>query len=136
MRRDLIIGFACLFLAAPALGDAVKVSKTDCSKLVKHQAAANVEYKPGVDVHGRKVAPADLDGGVQLKLPEEITIDIGMDLVKKYGISGASPNLYTAEATKMGVVTVKNGKATFNGQSLTSSEQDALAEACKQKGVK
>ena len=135
MTRLVIIGFSILFVAAPAMAENVKVSKTDCSKLVKHQAASNVEYKPGVDVRGKKVAPADLDGGTQLKLPEELTIDIGMDLAKKYSLTGGSPNLYTAEST-LGKVTFKNGKATFNGQSLTPADQDALAEACKQKGVK
>ena len=36
----------------------------DCRKLVQFQARSNVNYKPGVDVRGRKVVGADLAAGI------------------------------------------------------------------------
>ncbi len=84
--------------------------------------------KPGVDVRGRRVVPADLGGGSPIKLPKEITIDIGIDLEEKYGLGAGGD--YTGTA-KVGKVTVKNGQVTFNGQPLGNQEQQAITAACR-----
>ena len=104
------------------------VSKKDCARIVRHAPSADVAYKPGVDVYGRKVAPADLGGGSAIKLPKEITIDIGIDLEEKYGLGADSD--YTGTAN-IGKVKVKNGRVTFNGQPLGNREQQAIAAACR-----
>ena len=84
--------------------------------------------KPGVDVRGRRVVPADRGGGSPIKLPKEITIDIGIDLEEKYGLGAGGD--YTGTA-KVGKVTVKNGQVTFNGQPLGNQEQQAITAACR-----
>lgn len=112
--------------AASAKGSSVKVSRSECKGFVKHQSSA--EYKPGVDARGKKVKEADLPGSSPIKLPETISIDIGFDLDKKYGLG--SGGKYTGESV-IGKVTVKGDKVFFNGQPLDQNDQAAIAEACR-----
>lgn len=115
--------------AGPAVGETLVVSRADCERLVRHFPAADVEYKPGVDVHGRAVAPADLPGSPKLQLPETFSFDINMDM-SKYLTSSA---LGTRDM-KVGAVTynIASGHLTFNGQPLTNADEAAVAEACRQ----
>lgn len=121
---------ALVAAASPAGAAAVTITKADCARLVKHVPDADVAYEPGVDVYGRPVAPADLDGGSALRLPEEIPILIKIDLFERFGLppNGVS---YDAEAI-VGVVAYLDGRFTFNGQPLLSDEEAALAERCQQ----
>ena len=116
---------------APAPVDAatVIVTKADCARLVKHVPAPDVAYREGVDVYGRAVAPADLNGGTRLALPEEILIDIEVDLFERFGLPANGVN-YDADAV-IGVVRYSDGGFTFNGQPLLSEEERALAERCQ-----
>ena len=119
-----------ILVAAPDVRAAGKltVSKQDCARIVSHAPSADVAYKPGIDVYGRKVAPADLGGGSPIKLPKEITIDIGIDLEEKYGLGAGGD--YTGTAN-IGKVKVINGRVTFNGQPLGNREQQAITAACR-----
>ena len=118
----------------PQTGDAqeteIKISKRDCERVVAHRARDDVAFKPGVDVHGRKVKPADLDGRVPLKLPTELTIDIGIDLGKRLGI-GAGGAKFSSE-TNLGKVKydIGSGKMTFNGQPIGDMEEAAISAKC------
>ena len=116
-------------------GSNVRISRDDCRRLTQYQPSPDVAYQPGRDVQGRAVAPADLGSSSAFKLPEEISIAIGFDLQKKFGLPGASnPNLYTGDAT-VGKVTVdQRGRATFNGQPLSPVEQDEITLACQKSG--
>ncbi|MGF1610591.1 MAG: hypothetical protein ACFCUQ_14410 [Kiloniellales bacterium] len=74
---------ACVGAAGPAwAGSAtaefmtVVITRQDCARLVKHLPDADVAYQPGQDVYGRPVAPADLDGGLQIELPETYSFDV------------------------------------------------------------
>ena len=124
----LLLAFSASLLVAPAMGESkLQVKKRDCKKVLKRQMKS-AEYKPGVDVRGRKVKSADHGGGSPIKLPEEITIDIGIDLDEKYGLG--SGGKYTGEA-KIGQVKVRNGQVFWNCQPLGNHEQGAIAEACR-----
>jgi hypothetical protein len=118
----------------PSLADTVVIiSRGDCARLVAHQPAADVTYKQGVDVHGRPVAPADLPGTPQIAIPDEIAIDITVEIQKRFGIP-ADSTFFKPEA-RVGTVVVKpDGSATFNGQPLTSPEAQALAALCQKQG--
>lgn len=62
--------------------DAIKVQITpkDCARVVDHVPASDVEYKAGVDVHGRTVAPADLAGStLKVPLPDVLEFDIAFN---------------------------------------------------------
>jgi len=65
---------------AGALKEKVMVSKKDCRKIIRHQPAADVAYKPDVDVRGRPVKSADFDGGRQIQLLAVIAISLHVPL--------------------------------------------------------
>src|SRR5215475_7077827 len=88
---------------APASAE-VAISRRDCDRLVNHEPAPDVAYQPGVDVHGKPVAPADLGGGSQIELPDVIYIPIEVLLQGNFGIPPGSV-FYDATAI-IGVVSV------------------------------
>ncbi|CAA6605582.1 conserved exported hypothetical protein [Rhodospirillaceae bacterium LM-1] len=63
--------------------ETVKISRQDCSRLIHHAPSADVAYKPGVDVKGRAVAPADLGGGANnIKLlPDVLEFNVSINPV-------------------------------------------------------
>jgi len=133
MGRTLIVAFCCSFVAlggAPAVADdsVVEVSRKDCKRLLRHEPRADVEYKPGVDVRGKPVAPADVPGSPAIKLPKTINIPIGIDLEEKYGLGAGGK--YTGEAT-IGTVKVRKGRVYWNNELLGDAEQARIAEACR-----
>jgi len=133
MARTLIVALCCSFVAlggAPAAADdsVVEVSRKDCKRLLRHEPRADVEYKPGVDVRGAPVAPADVPGSPVIKLPKTIDIPIGIDLEEKYGLGAGGK--YTGEAT-IGTVSVRKGRVYWNGKLLGDAEQARIAEACR-----
>ncbi|MFQ5773206.1 MAG: hypothetical protein ACE5GS_01680 [Kiloniellaceae bacterium] len=122
-----------LAVASPAAGQdqvSAAITKSDCRRLVKHVPAPDVAYRPGVDVRGRAVAPADLDDGVRIAPPETIEIDIQVELEDRFGIP-ADPDLFDADA-QIGNVTVRDGRAYFNGQPLQNEAQADLTERCQE----
>jgi hypothetical protein len=70
-----------LFAAAPVTaGEGVTITARDCRLLSRHVPDADVAHRPGVDVRGKKVAPADLGGAPSIELPEVIAFDVKVDL--------------------------------------------------------
>lgn len=129
-------GFAISTVASTvsAAEPVVIISKNDCALLVAHQPSPDVAYQPGVDVNGRPVVPADLPGSPQIAIPEDIAIDITVDIQRRYGLSNNSP-MFRPEV-RVGTVIVKpDGSATFEGQPLTSPEQQALSSLCQTQGT-
>ncbi len=108
----------------------VAITRADCARLVAHVPAPEVAYRPGVDVYGREVAPADLGGAARIELPETILIDIEIDLLQRFGIP-ASPALYDPDA-EVGEVAYRDGRFTFNGQPLQDEAQAELAARCQE----
>ena len=108
----------------------VTIRTADCASFVQHIPTTDVAYKPGVDVHGRPVAPADLGGAVRIGPPEELTIPITIDLQKRLGIP-VDPKQYQTQNFTVGTVTWKDGRGYFNGQPLQNEEQARLAELCQ-----
>tara|TARA_R110000787_G_scaffold24318_17_gene69146 strand:- start:822 stop:1241 length:420 start_codon:yes stop_codon:yes gene_type:complete len=109
----------------------VRVSEADCARFAAHVPSSDVAYKPGVDVHGNKVAPADLGGGVTIAAPKSFEIPITMDLQKRLGIPVSSSQYQTQNFT-VGVVKWENGRATFNGEPLQNEEAAKLSVLCQQ----
>ena len=122
----LILGPSAL---VPVASADIAISRQDCQYLTRYQPAPDVNFQPGVDVHGRPVAPADIGGGQQLKLPETIYIPIEVDIGQRYHIPANSP-LWKATA-EIGTVAVTGDQVTFNGQPLTSDDNAALAAMCR-----
>src|SRR5690606_25450698 len=101
------------------------------SRLTRHYPDADVAYKPGRDVRGKAVAPADLARRSPLVLPDSVVIPVEIDLLKHYGIPGSGANfkgdVYVGEV----VVDVSTGRATFHGQPLASEAEAELAARCQ-----
>ncbi len=140
MRRSIIAYLApALFLLSAALAASpaaahetatVTITKADCARLVAHVPGPGVAYEPGVDVYGREVAPADLDGAPRIELPETIVIDIEVDLQARFGTPD-NKVLFDPDA-EMGEVVYKDGRFTFNGQPLQDEAQAELAARCQE----
>jgi hypothetical protein len=131
--RNLSIALVVLTIlgAAPASAE-IAISERDCRQLVvKHEPAPDVTFQPGVDVHGNQVAPADLNGGSQLKLPDVIYIPLEVLIQDKFGIP-ANSVLYEAKA-QVGIVAVRGDKVYYEDQLLNDPETVALEEACRAK---
>ena len=109
----------------------VKINEKDCRLLVEHHADAGVAYQPGVDVHGKAVAPADLNSNRQVQVPDQVYVDILIPLTvfrpgRRLGVASGLD-------VDAGSVTVdlKTGKASYNGQPLNQSESDELYTFCR-----
>lgn len=130
---SVILGTIVLVALGAASAQAeIAISERDCRQLVvNHEPAPDVTYQPGVDVHGNAVAPADLNGGSQLKLPDVIYIPLEVLIQDRFGIP-ANSVLYEAKA-QVGIVQVRGDKVYYEDQLLNDPETVALEEACRAK---
>jgi hypothetical protein len=113
----------------------IEVTGIDCRRLfVEHRPAPDVAYKPGVDVHGKPVASADLNPAPQIKVPETVAFDVAVDL-RRFGVAATSPLFQPS--VKLGEVRVDvlTGKTLYNGEPIGNPEIEALREACKAQGL-
>ena len=109
----------------------MRITEADCSRLVTHVAAADVNYRPGVDVNGNAVAPADLNAQPQIAVPDVISIPVTVDLATNLGID--TP--FLARPTVGEVQITRDGRVSFNGQPIGGPAQQELAKRCQQLGV-
>lgn len=105
----------------------ITVDPAACRWVQRHEPAADVEYRPGVDVNGQPVAPADLPGSPVVRVPERLEIGITADLADRFGIPRSA--LFGAEAY-IGTVTVEGNRVLFNGQPITSLAEQELVVLC------
>ncbi len=129
MKARAIIGMLGVLAAAVPAGAAetvtVTISRADCRRLVQHTPAPDVAFRPGEDVYGRPVAPADLDAS-PLSVPDLYTIAITKDIV----VENADPARPFRARVYVGRVRWEDGRVTFNGQPVTSEAQAELAARC------
>lgn len=146
----LIVFLAALALGLPAeadqvtiTGGTVYVTREDCAQLTRHQPAPDVAYKPGADVHGKYVPPADLPGSTYPNLlPDKLQFDVqanplaygGSRLRQEAGPGGKFAN--TTLPVAHVEVDLKSGGATVNGRPLSVAQEGALREACRKAGVR
>ncbi len=111
----------------------IRVTAEDCARLVVHKPDADAAYQPGVDAEGRPVAAAEGDAPIRpLRLPEAYTIEITVDLQKRFNLP-PNAKLYAGEA-KLGNVTVmQDGQVFFNGEPIIDEEQAMLAALCQER---
>ena len=134
-----------LFPMAAQAAESVPVSVADCQRLVRHQPRADVEYQPGVDVHGKAVVPADLGGGYQMKMPETIDIQIGIDLADRLALrdsrktqqssggQGLQRKVMPFSGTApLGMLSVRGNDLYWNDERLLPQDEALLASACSQ----
>jgi hypothetical protein len=133
----LIFGF--LLQSTAYAADTPSIDPAVCRSVFKHVPDANVAYQPGVDVHGKVVAPADVAGTPQMQLPQTITIPLTLQLAKVLNLNTSQyPGNQLGDTTELGLgtLTVTGDKVLFNGQPLSDAQQDNLAVLCMQPNKK
>ncbi len=96
-----------------------------CAAFVAHQPQADVAYKPGVDVYGKKLVPADINSG---PAPSAITVPLTLNLAQFLGIS--LPNTALKADATIGILTVDDGQVYFDGQKIGDAQQENLRVLC------
>lgn len=119
-------------------GASVYVTKADCAALVQHRPAADVAYKPGADLHGKYVAPADLPGSDYSGLvPDKIPFNVAVNPLTYGQVPGASTKYAnTAVPVAHLEVDTKTGQASLNGKPLTGYQDQTVLEACRKAGLR
>ncbi len=118
----------------------IYVTKADCDLLVQHTPQPGVAYQPGVDVHGKYVAPADLPSSApNLALPSKLSFDVRINPLD-YGGGATSPQASKFANTQVPVahvdVDLMTGKVRLNGQPLDGAENEAILAACRKAGYR
>jgi hypothetical protein len=111
----------------------IVVTREMCSQLsVQYQPAPDVAYRPGTDVDGRPVVPADLPnsgasyGGLGSATSTDILIAPRAGGLNQRGVIGE---------TYVGRVTVDpSGHVAINGQPIGPQDQTALRDLCARAG--
>lgn len=107
------------------------ISKQDCRWLSVHVPADDVAYKPGVDVRGKAVAPADLSSSTRLQLQDQILLDLNIPLGFFLGRTAAG-RLADADVNAGQVsLDTSTGQVSYNGQPLSDQGRRGLAAACR-----
>lgn len=130
LRIILILIFPALAMAQdravtalpPGAGEALSIGAADCARLAT-TSVPGAEYRPGVDVNGRPVVPADLPAS-NAGLPETFLIDIKR--------AGSLPATLGGSDLYVGRVSIDplSGKVEFNGRPLPSSVETVIAAEC------
>jgi hypothetical protein len=110
-------------------GDRLAISPELCGMLsALSPAVPGADYVPGLDARGNPVAPADLPSDApQIASPP---IEIGVALRRRFHVASGSP-LFRKKSV-VGVVTIRDGRAWFNGAPLADNERDMMLAACRE----
>lgn len=117
----------------------VGISPSACRKVTVGSTSPDVEYKPGVDVKGRAVVPAEgpgggLDPAMGRKILDVIRIPISVDLAKRMGLGGNGTRF--GSEIPLGEVTLRGNQMYLDGAPLTNTEQNQISEACRRAGFR
>ena len=117
--------------AAAANEDAgvAMITREDCRRLVRLTDDQDVAYRPGIDVHGRPVAPADLDGQGGLQLPTTFAIPITVDVLQGFGPAG--PHAPLVGDAVLGTLLVDGDELYFNGRPIEPTGRAFVERACR-----
>lgn len=125
-----MLGILILFVSAPAW--AADTDKTlFCKRYAQaHQPSDDVRYKPGVDIKGKAVAPADLNSGLNTSTLYPVRIPIVMDMIERYGLD--MPEGVMGEAYIGEIAVYEDGRTTFNGEDISANMQTYCLEYISQ----
>lgn len=111
----------------------VVVDESVCRSLVVHQPDPGVEFQPGVDVHGRPVAPADLPSSRSLDFDHELAIPVVVDLAERYPGRFAETGLDLRFS--LGTLTIDGNEVRLNDTPLGDPLTEAIAALCAEQDV-
>lgn len=109
----------------------VEVDEKTCQKVQRHLARQDVNYKPGVDVRGKKVVPADIQSN-QIVLPETISIDLSLPLQDLFDVANPPARELQNAEVEVGRIDydISSGQLSFNGQKLAEPALVKIGEKC------
>ncbi|NFV79934.1 hypothetical protein [Magnetospirillum aberrantis] len=122
----------------------IVITKTDCSRLIRHVPAPDVAYKPGVDVHGRAVAPADMPGSgadaIPGLLPDVLEFPITINPIsygarnlaqreKAAALEGQSSTYTSKVAAQAQITSLTAQQTTLTTQAATLATEKAALDA-------
>lgn len=99
-----------------------------CVNLATYAPSPDITYKPGVDVYGRPVVPADLPNSAGAAVSQPIPILL--DARRLTGVS-RQPGVYPLLIT----VDPKSGIAMLNGRLIDRTDEITLAKLCRAQGL-
>lgn len=108
-----------MFLSATAYAQS---SEPLCQFWNAHKTPS-VAYQPGVDVHGKSVAPADINA--PSLLPSRVTFPVSVDMAKAFNIP--APEGMKPEAGMGMIDAYTDGRIMYNGKDLSAQAQTACA---------
>lgn len=109
-----LIGFT-----APAFAEDVSI-RTLCQMLPQHVPAASVNYLPGQDVHGRPVAPADVNKVLRNNFD---AVEIPVEYSVLNSLNASLPAGSQIQPTVAILRVYHDGRVSYNGQDLTPQAQ-------------
>ncbi|MBP2299536.1 hypothetical protein [Azospirillum picis] len=101
-----------------------------CRAMVAHRPAPDVQYRPGVDVHGRPVAPADLPGSGGAQPPIPVDLPLSVELARRMGIALPSAPGLPDEMTAAWL-TVVGDQLYLNGQPMEAASEERVYAYCR-----
>lgn len=135
-----VIGFLIINITLTNSGvcqeNMILVSPENCVKLTRHTPGADVKYKAGVDVRGKAVQPADMGNSPQFSASSSgaasVSFQLILDLGKEIDAELFDHHPGLRPEIVLGMISVKEGVATFNGHALTGSQDQALWLLCSE----
>ena len=130
IRIALLILVSLAAAGAQAAEDtAIRVTTSDCIRIVEYYPSADVAYRTGADVRGKKVVPVDVDASPDLCdiVPKVIEFSVALNPLKGGAARFGETSL---EVGKVGF-DMKTRRATFNGKPLTRAETRCISRKCK-----
>jgi len=121
---------------ADAPSGTVTMSRDDCRRLVQYHPDAGVAYRPGVDVHGKPVAPADLARADNGGAPRQITIDLKIPLGQLANANAPADLRRSYVNTGQVSIDLNDGSVTVNGKKLGAEGDAAVLDACRKAGIR
>ncbi len=98
------------------------ITKRDCQAMATYHAPKGVDYQPGVDVHGNKVAPADTSDGFSYNLPDKVEFDVQVNPIN-YGQRNTLQSQISAVQAKL----AQNPNDTASQKQLSSLQGQLAA---------
>jgi hypothetical protein len=103
--------------ATDGKSEELAVEKMICQQLYVHKPSDDVAYKPGVDVDGNAVTPADLPtDAAQIGVSDYIEVPLTVDLAQR--LNQPVPEGVKLEGGVGNLRLHKNGQISYNGQDI------------------
>ena len=110
------------------------LTSEECRHITRYEPAPGVDYEPGVDAHGREVVPADLTDN-RMELPSNLTIDLTALVFEL--LEREPPQGLRDSTISLGKVVIhESGLISYNGKPLGDTYQNAIAQACLERGFR